>query len=175
MTDNSDILDADIGILTHLYLQVIAENGIKNWSIERIKPLISAMERWFKQKGYNATDVTQGAARVNKLLQNTLASEQGLWVLQNRESAASELAIEAKEQQEVSRKIIDRTFIDNGTRWIIDYKSVALANDTSDIALKTIAEQYQTQLNAYALLFANEGLPIQKAIFFVSLGKLIKL
>jgi ATP-dependent helicase/nuclease subunit A len=174
-TDNSDILDADIGILTHLYLQVVAENDIKNWSIERIKPLISAMERWFKQKGYNATDVTQGAARVNKLLQNTLASEQGLWVLQNRESAASELAIEAKEQQEVSRKIIDRTFIDNGTRWIIDYKSVALANDTSDIALKTIAEQYQTQLNAYALLFANEGLPIQKAIFFVSLGKLIKL
>jgi hypothetical protein len=69
-------------------------------------------------------------------------------------------------------RIIDRTFIDNGVRWIIDYKSLELNHDTN---LQLTAEQYREQLETYANLFANEGLPVQTAILFLSLGKLIKI
>lgn len=173
--DDSNTLDADIGILVHLYLQIIADNNIQNWSITRIEQLIPAMQRWFKQKAYDTNMAEHAAKRVNGLLQTTLQSEQGQWVLQHRETAASELAIESVEEKEVSKKIVDRTFIESGTRWIIDYKSIALTSDITDVALRAIAEQYRAQLEAYEYLFADEGLPLQKAIFFVSLGKLCKL
>lgn len=177
--DDSNTLDANIGILTHLYLQLIAENYEKNqtenWSIAKIATLSNAMRRWFKQKTYDDVTIEQAVTRVHDLLATTLASEQGQWVLQNRASAASELAIEFNSDQTATKKIIDRTFIEDGTRWIIDYKSVELPKDSSEISLKAIAMQFQTQLDDYASLFESEGLPIQKAIFFVSIGRLLLL
>ena len=60
-------------------------------------------------------------------------------------------------------------------RWIVDYKTVELPMDITDAALKTIALQYAEQLEHYEQLFRHETLPIQKAIFFVSIGRLIQL
>ncbi|MGJ8620486.1 MAG: UvrD-helicase domain-containing protein [Methylophilaceae bacterium] len=170
-TDNNK-LDADIGILTHLYLQLIAESGLNNWSKSRINHLNNAMQRWFKRQGYEAAVISTSVARVISLLTTCIESEQGQWVLASRESAVSELAIESTTEGAVSKKIIDRTFIENNTRWIIDYKTVEVDSNTTDLGLKTIATQYQSQLDAYATLFIHEGLPIKKAIFFVSLGQL---
>jgi ATP-dependent exoDNAse (exonuclease V) beta subunit len=173
-SDNS-ILDANVGILTHLYLQLIADNGVENWSTSRLASLTSAMRRWFKQKAYDTATIEQAVKRVQHLLATALASEQGQWILQNRTSAASELAIELSHDQVTTKKIVDRTFIKEGVRWVIDYKSVELANDSAALTLKAITAQYQEQLDAYASLFESQGLPIQKAIFFVSIGKLVLL
>lgn len=171
--------DADVGILVHFYLQLIADRDIIHWPTSRVASLSAAIQRWFKQRSYDAKQAESGATRVNALLQTTLGSEQGRWVLQGRDSAASELAIEQAtqemSQQTVSKKIIDRTFIEDGVRWVIDYKSVALASDITDAGLSKICNQYQAQLDGYEQLFKAEGLPTQKAIFFVSLGKLVKL
>ncbi len=176
-TKNEDksMFDADVGILTHFYLQLIADDDVDHWSADRIKPLIIAMQRWFKQKHYNAKQAEKGAIHVNTLLQTTLASKEGLWILKTRETAASELAIESANQKEISKKIIDRTFIEDNVRWIIDYKSTDLKEDITNSGLKAVAEQYRTQLEGYEQLLSEDSLPIQKAIFFVSVGKLINL
>ncbi len=96
-------------------------------------------------------------------------------MLRARESAANELAITCASEGTTSMKVIDRTFIEDGTRWIIDYKSVMLASDISDAALAAVAEQHREQLDGYAQLFNAESLPLAKAIFFVSIGRLVKL
>jgi ATP-dependent exoDNAse (exonuclease V) beta subunit len=171
--DDSSTLDTDVGILTHLYLQLIADSGVENWSQSRLATLNNPMHRWFKQKAYDGHTIAQAVARVQDLLATTIASEHGQWVLQSRPSAASELAIEFSNEESATKNIIDRTFIEDGIRWIIDYKSIALAANTSESNLKAIAAQYQKQLNDYAALFKSQGLPIQKAIFFVSIGKLL--
>jgi ATP-dependent exoDNAse (exonuclease V) beta subunit len=69
--------------------------------------------------------------------------------------------------------VIDRTFIADGTRWIIDYKSAMLSADSSNAALKAAAEPYRKQLNGYAQLFKDEPYPICKAIFFLSVARLV--
>jgi len=168
-------LDGDIGILTHLYLELMAESDLQLWSASRLNTLENAMQRWFKQKSYDAVTANQSAKRVITLLTTTLGSEQGQWLLQDRDTAANELAITSIAEQTVTQKIVDRTFVDDGIRWVIDYKSTALANDSSDGDLKALAAQYQVQLNGYAALFEDQNLPIQKAIFFVSIGRLLKL
>ena len=66
-------------------------------------------------------------------------------------------------------RIIDRTFVEDGTRWIIDYKTATPASD-----LAAHATHYRAQLARYVDLFTDEGLPVRAAIFFAALGRLVE-
>ena len=63
-------------------------------------------------------------------------------------------------------RVIDRSFVEDGVRWIIDWKTAALGADadaaTSSAALEerlaAHAERYRAQLESYAGFFAAEGL-----------------
>ncbi len=98
-------------------------------------------------------------------------------MLGHHQQASAELSLTQLQQGEVKTYIIDRTFIEveegKKIRWIIDYKSVILPSETTQHALVAIASQYHEQLTNYAQLFKNEGFEIKKAIFFLSLGKLV--
>lgn len=170
-------IEADIGILAHQYLEIIAQQGISHWQNDRIEQLIKHMREWFSKQGY-AENLTQSAAQqVERLLITTLNSDQGKWVLSQHEQANSELVLAQTEHAAVKTYIVDRTFIEslNGvrTRWIIDYKSTLLPVETNLHALQTMATQYSEQLDNYANLFRHEGIAIKKAIFFLSLGRLV--
>jgi ATP-dependent exoDNAse (exonuclease V) beta subunit len=97
--------------------------------------------------------------------------------LQSRESASNELEIESLEddRSQVRKKIIDRTFIEDGVRWIVDYKTITFKNSLDEANLKQAAQAYRQQLEGYAVLFADEGLSIQLAVYFVSIGRLVTL
>lgn len=163
-------LEADIGTLAHLYLQLIAEQGLTRWTDSVNNQFLmhsSAMQRWFRQRSYSENEATLAAVKAAKLLTTTLQSADGQWVLQAHPEAASELAIE---QQADSKKVIDRTFVADGVRWIIDYKSMPV---TSEQDLNVLATHFQPQLASYAQLFQQEGLPVKTAILFLSVGKLV--
>lgn len=175
--ENDLVLEADIGTLTHRYLELIANQGLDAWPLARLAALKPAMQRWFTRLGYAMGLAHQGAETVIGLLDKTLQSADGQWVMQARESAQNELQIESwvENSAKVSKKIIDRTFIQDGVRWIVDYKTVALEATLDNIAIKQAAEAYRQQLEEYAGLFEDEGLPIEIAVFFVSIGQLVAL
>lgn len=171
----NNALDADTGTLAHRYVEIIAQQGLSAWTTAFANSQQSAMRHWLIRRGYQPEQATQGAERVMAALLVTLASEQGRWVLKDRPGAQSELKIASFNQQAVSTQVIDRTFVEEGVRWIIDYKSARLAPDHNEYELNAIAEQYRPQLEGYAALFAEAGLPIRKAVFFLALGKLVEL
>ena len=144
-----------------------------------IDKLRVAMQRWFLAKGYATHLAHDGARTVLDLLIKTLKSPDGQWVLQPHEAAHNELAIEcggfSGDVFQVQKRIIDRTFIEQGVRWIIDYKSTALLIDIDEAGLRQAAEQYRQQLEQYRILFSDEILPIKLAIYFLSVGKLIEI
>lgn len=173
LTSLTPNLAASKGTLIHLYLEMIANTGLAHWPASRLDSGLQGMAIWLQQQGHSKVESEQATQEVHAMLQTTLASEQGQWVLKARSSAQNELAIEAQMNQDVEKKVIDRTFIEDGTRWIIDYKTTALEQNASDALLRAVSEQYIAQLEAYAKLFAHEGLPINKAIFYVAIGKLV--
>jgi ATP-dependent helicase/nuclease subunit A len=134
--------------------------------------------RWFEKEGFKASVADEAAKTVQVLLNTTLQSTDGQWVLKQRDGANAEMAMTQLRDLEAKDFIVDRTFIENDgkqkTRWIIDYKSMPLSPDMTDEVLKARAEspEYAAQLAGYATLFADESLPIKKAIFFVSIGRL---
>jgi ATP-dependent exoDNAse (exonuclease V) beta subunit len=166
-------LEAGIGTLAHRYMEMIAQQALSHWTVAHIETLKPAMQHWLRQQGHTEQLANDAAATVQRILIQTINSADGQWVLKTRADAGVELGITRCHHDVVKSYVIDRTFIEDGIRWIIDYKSVSLESNLADSELNIIAEQYHTQLEDYATLFADQATPIQKAILFLSLGKLV--
>ena len=169
--DNSQ--DASVGTLVHVYLEIIVRSGVAAWTPQRIASLLPMMRRWLAQHGHGAADAAAGALRVERCLNATLASEQGRWVLAARAGAAAELAVTSYERGRIATRVVDRSFVEDGVRWIIDYKTASVTDD--ETALARHAEHYREQLEGYAQLFAAEGLPLRLGVFYAALGRLVEL
>ena len=173
-------IDMAIGTLTHLYLEIIAQDGLNLWSAARIADLFPTIKDWFSNEGFDLPACTLGAQAVHDALIGALHSQDGQWVLGSHTAAGCEVPMSNQATEtlnEFSHHVIDRTFIDEGCRWIIDYKTINAKNPgalTEQLLIDT-AHGYKPQLERYAALFADEGLPIRLGIFFPTHGKLIKL
>ncbi len=76
---------------------------------------------------------------VTGAIARTLDDDRGRWILAAHEEARSEFAVTAILEGELHHLAIDRTFIENGTRWVIDFK-------TGDTPLSS----HRAQLRRYA-------------------------
>ena len=168
-------LAADTGSLAHLYMEMIANEGLAHWPVSRIDASTAAMQFWLMQKGYAKIDTEQAISHIITALKKTIISPQGLWMLETRESCETELSLTTiDENGQPQEHRIDLTFIEKGafgekTRWIIDYK---LAAANADVIIA--AQLHNPQLARYASLFTHENLPIKTAVFFLSAGQLVE-
>ncbi|MES2181489.1 MAG: UvrD-helicase domain-containing protein [Pseudomonadota bacterium] len=164
------------GTLAHIYMQLFAMTNLHTWHAERLRQCQPAMQKWLLQQGHTIKNAQQGAVQVLAALQTTLNSEAGQWVLKNHENAASELSLMQAGEAGVTNHIVDRTFIENGRRWIVDYKLTHFADSLdSQTDVELAAEQHRPQLERYAGLFTDEKLPIKTAVLFLNLGRLVEL
>ena len=143
----------------------------RSWSTARVATLQPACQRWLRGQGHGESEAESGAAEVVAALVTTLASESGRWVLAEHTEAAAEQAWSSAEGDAAVNHVIDRIFVVDGYRWIIDYKTVRLP----EAELAKRAESYRPQLERYASLFADAGLPLRLAIFFPVQGRLVEL
>ena len=167
-------LSQDAGSLAHLYMEMIANDGLEHWPASRIDASVHAMRFWLLQKGHQEVNVH--VSHIVNALKQTTSSPQGAWILAPRPNRQAELSITTiDENNTVLEHRIDLTFIEDDlvnntkTRWIIDYK-LTTVEETPELTA-----QHRTQLERYAALFVGENLPTKKAVFFLSTGKLIEL
>lgn len=156
----------DMGTLAHQYMEMLAKQRMDGNKLAHTEPV---MQRWLQQQGHDAYQSSMAASQVLSALQATLKSADGQWVLRHRENAQSEYALISEDE---AQHVIDRTFIENGARWIIDYK---LGLDVTKQNAKVAALTHLPQLERYAGLFSNENLPIKKAVLFLNVGLLVTL
>ncbi|MDZ4252733.1 MAG: DNA helicase, partial [Sulfuritalea sp.] len=127
-------------------------------------------------RGWSPAEARAGAARVARMLATTLASADGQWVLRRRADAAAELALtRVGAGATVLTRVVDRSFVEDGVRWIIDHKTADLGDHADPERLRAHAARYRAQLEAYAMLFAGEGLPQRLAVFYAAHGILASL
>src|SRR5690606_7036695 len=84
-----DNIDTVIGILAHRYLEFVTKQGMESWPPSRIAILKPAMLTWLQRQGVKAEALQSAADRTVAMLQTTLQSEDGRWLLQPRESASA--------------------------------------------------------------------------------------
>ena len=160
----------DCGTLAHAYMELLAQRA--GLASSAVAAWHKPMRRWLMRLGHSESAAKQGADIVMAALQTTLASQAGQWVLQDHDQAASELSLMQASENGTKNHVIDRTFIEQGTRWIIDYK-LGLGDEAGSSAAG--AEAHRPQLARYASLFDYAGLPIKTAVLFLSTGRLVEL
>lgn len=168
-------LEADIGTLAHRYMELIVKHGIEAWTPARVTSLKPVVQHWFRQQGHSENIALTAAETLQNLLKVTLNSQDGQWVLKDRPVAHAELGLSSVKNGDIKRFVVDRTFVEDNTRWIIDYKTTELATEMFSDELQRVAENHRQQLENYASLFKHEALAVKCAIFFMHIGKLVQL
>jgi len=168
-------LEADIGTLVHRQLEIIAQDDLDRWDEARLSALEARFARWLTARGHAAAASRRGAQRVRHNLATTLASASGRWILAARDQAGCEIAITSGSDGIPQSHIIDRSFVADGVRWIIDYKSVYVEGRNDPAFFQEQLETHRAQLERYRALFADSSIPLVTGLFFTAYGQLIKL
>ena len=154
--------------MVHRLLQQIGEHGISHWKHSNG---FKNREHWCRQQlaseGVLNKQADKIISRTEKAIDNCLSSKTGQWLLDAHDSAACEYAITAVISAKAKRMVLDRTFIENGTRWIIDYKTSSHSGGDLEGFLESEAKRYRDQLQRYKHALAiNEERPIRTALYF---------
>jgi hypothetical protein len=105
-------------------------------------------------------------SRITAALTNTLKSDRGRWLLGPRDEGQSELPVTGMLDGKIAHRVIDRTFVADGIRWIVDFKTGLHSGDVNAF-LDEEQRRYSVQLHDYAqLMAALDDRPIQVGLYF---------
>lgn len=152
-----------VGSVVHLFLQRIAEDGIGNWSKERVAKSTPAIKRELVRCGATTDELPAAVERVVEALVNTLGDPRGRWTLGSHREARTEWRLTRLQDDSLFNVIIDRTFIDDkNARWIIDFKTGSHEGADVDAFLDSEKKRYRVQLETYASILRDmeAGAPI---------------
>jgi ATP-dependent exoDNAse (exonuclease V) beta subunit len=159
-----------VGTVVHRWLQRIAQGNAGGWSAERIDAAAVAIERDLASAGVPPTERAAATARAVTALKNTLDDARGRWLLAARpaaDRAASELKLTGIDGGRRVNVAIDRTFVDGGVRWVIDYKTGWHEGADSEAFLDSEVQRYREQLARYARFLAALGPePVRCGLYF---------
>jgi ATP-dependent exoDNAse (exonuclease V) beta subunit len=112
--------------------------------------------------------IDEALSRTKQIITSCLQDKRGQWVLNNQhESSQFELALSGVLNGEVVHCRLDRTFVDQGQRWIIDYKTSRHDDDNKDQFLDNEVIRYKAQLERYAqLMSAIDSRPIMLGLYY---------
>jgi len=162
-----------VGTLVHRLLERIAREGLEGWPAERLHRAEPALRRSLRELGVAERMLDEAIARVVRAVEGSLADPRGRWILAAHEDARCEWALAGVIGGIPVSAVIDRSFIDGSTRWIIDYKTAEPADgETLPDFLDRQQEHYRPQLEGYAGLLAalDPDRPVRLGLYFPLLG-----
>ena len=155
------------GEVVHAYLQRIAREGLDRWDAAAITRSHRAFANALRNLGVPEDELPGAVARVARSLLTTLADDRGRWILSPHTEAATELALSTPEGD----FRIDRTFLDSGVRWIVDFKVSDHTGGSLDAFLDNERERHREQLERYArILGAIDACKPKLGLYFPLLG-----
>lgn len=144
------------GTLLHQALYLISQGELSTW----LELSETALAQWVV-KLCQPTPLTGKAlitaqGVITQALRSTLRDPKGQWILQAHQEAESEMSLQILHQTQVRTIRLDRTFIDEqGTRWIIDYKSTDKPEEELEKFLQQAKHQHQAQLAEYTSVWQH--------------------
>jgi ATP-dependent helicase/nuclease subunit A len=138
-----------VGVVAHGFLQRIALDGLPLWDTARLAAARPAIAAALLRAGVSPSELEQGIARVNQALRRTLEDERGRWLLSPHQEDRCEFAVSALLDGELQHVRIDRTFIESGTRWLIDYKITEQQGGDPLRFVQMQVEKYRPDMQRY--------------------------
>jgi len=147
------------GTVVHAFVQRME-------SADALGPDGPTIRRALIHAGVSPLDLDSAAQRVRQALARIRASRRGRWILDAHEDSHSEYAVTGVVAGEVVRGLVDRTFVDNGVRWIIDFKTSEHEGGKLEEFLDEQQRRYRDQMERYARLLTPLGNPVRLGLYF---------
>ena len=153
------------GTIVHRWCQRLSD-GKTAVDISDLTSMRPISRRWAANLGVGDRDLENVCDRVEAALHGILRDDKGRWVLFG--DGASELPITGVHDGRIESIVIDRIRIDeDGTHWIIDYKTSAHEGGNLGGFLEQEAGRYRPQLTKYAAIYKNfTGKNVRTALYF---------
>jgi ATP-dependent helicase/nuclease subunit A len=152
----TDTMPKLLGIILHELLQWICNHHINHMN-DVPEALIDLRIR---ELGIGDPASLEAKQTINRLLNQLFHCPRGQWIIKVHEEAQNEYELLIEANQDIATRIIDRTFIEDGVRWIIDFKT-GQDNQNS-------ATQYRQQLNEYAQILSQiDPRPIRCGLYYL--------
>jgi ATP-dependent exoDNAse (exonuclease V) beta subunit len=157
-----------VGIVVHTVLQRIANEGLENWSAGRIHTMQPALRAALTNQGAAPGDIPDLLTRTERALITAITDSKGRWILQEHPEAQNEFTLTGSAGGQLNNFVIDRTFVVDGTRWIIDYKTGSREGGDANAFLDNEKTRYKEKMDRYAEIFRafDPTLPVKLGLYF---------
>jgi len=160
-----------VGVVAHWLLQRIASEGPAKWDEARVRGIRAEILTALDREGAASEELERGADEVIQAICYALSSERGRWVLGEHEQQRSELDLSAEVDGRIERIRLDRTFVEDGTRWVVDYKITGREGGDVESFLVMQEKKYLPDMMRYRRVLRQwDELPVRCALFFPLLG-----
>lgn len=164
-----------IGIVFHRVVELISKEGVEAWSIKRVREKSQAIAALLRREGFPAAEVPEGVARVRRLVEQTITSDHGRWILKKRDQGGQEVQVSSYRNSRWVHRYLDRSFIDEGAFWIVDWKTPECPEDMSiDQFLAREVNRYAPKMREYKQAVEDAGitLPVKLALYLPAVDRL---
>ena len=158
-----------IGIVLHQHLQFLCQFGL--YRLQHFS-LQEEQKKWRSQLlnlGLLPDELPYALHILKQAWENLQHDTRAAWILDNKHrDSHAEYALSWRTEEGYQHYILDRTFIDEqGTRWIIDYKTSQAHHLSPSEFLQQEQAAYRQQLENYARIFAElDTRPIKLGLYF---------
>jgi ATP-dependent exoDNAse (exonuclease V) beta subunit len=157
------------GVAVHRLLAHIGAHGIRRWEQRgREQQRETAVRILLTLSAEHSSELSR---QVLQAVDQMLSDDMGRWLLSDHSEAESEWAVTGIVDGRKEMVILDRTFVDDeGTRWIVDFKSAEHEGAGVDEFLDAQLRQHAAQLQKYsAVMRAYDGRPQRLLLYFPTL------
>jgi len=165
--DWGNALATSIGTVCHRLMELIGIKGIRDKLAFDQQFSERSISNLLREAGVLESQLSAGIEQVSSTILSCLKDKRGLWILDHQHTgSAFEYALSGVINGEVKQFRLDRTFVANDVRWIIDYKTSQTSAGDIESFLDKEKQNYQPQLEQYAqLMSVLDTRPIKLAIY----------
>ncbi len=157
-----------VGTVAHRLFAQIAREGLSAWDASRIAALAPRVRVELEAEGVDAALLAEAIVAVGTAVERLLADDRGRWLLDARHAeATSEWMLAGWDGDAVAHVAIDRTFVADDVRWIVDFKTSVHEGADIDAFLDREKERYRGQLERYArFVRVLDSRPIRLGLYY---------
>lgn len=122
-------------------------------------------------------EIPSGRDRVLGLLETTLQSDMGRWILSKHEHDGQEVQVSGYRNGRWIHRYLDRPFVDGGFYWITDWKSAACPEGMDvEVFIGIIRSRYKKKMEEYESVVIEAGieLPIKKGMYLPAIDRFVE-
>jgi hypothetical protein len=170
--------DRMVGTAYHALVERLIADGEPSWTAESVRGMGRSVAAYLRRSGMPEPMVEESVERVLGLATATVEGKVGRWLL-GAGAGGSEQHLAGYVGGRWVAGVLDRTFAESGTRWVVDYKSggVGLTGAAADRFVTSELARYGEGLRRYGELAAHRwpGEHVRTALYFPALDRLVEL